>query len=291
MHNPNPEGQLATDWFAVFAAALCGVAVAMNVGKVPIAMAQLRQEFGLSLVAAGWVSSMFNTLAVFSAIFFGMVCDRVGALRMCYAGLAVSILGGIGGLLSPTPTRAEASDVANAIFDGTDAVMLSGETAAGHYPVETVEMMVRIVDEAERSMLSRPFFRRRSGGREVTFSDATAEAACVAAQDLGARAIVAFTQSGATARLISKQRPRCPVFGFTPHPEIVGRMAFFWGVHPRCLGGVVGTDEMFARVDAALLKEGAVAQGDTVVIVAGAPLNQRGGTNFMKLHRVGELDQ
>ena len=190
---------------------------------------------------------------------------------------------------SPRPTRAEASDVANAIFDGTDAVMLSGETAVGRYPVEAAEMMARIVDEAERSLLSRPaFIRRRAGERTLTFPEATAEAACLAAQDLGARAIVAFTQSGATARLISKYRPRCPVIGFTPPGRVVGRMTLYWGVLPRTLGRVVGTDEMIARVDEALLREGAVSRGDTLVIVAGAPLNQRGGTNFMNLHRVGE---
>ncbi|OGG46355.1 MAG: pyruvate kinase, partial [Candidatus Handelsmanbacteria bacterium RIFCSPLOWO2_12_FULL_64_10] len=166
---------------------------------------------------------------------------------------------------SPRPTRAEASDVANAIFDGTDAVMLSGETAVGRYPVEAAEMMARIVDEAERSLLSRPaFIRRRAGERTLTFPEATAEAACLAAQDLGARAIVAFTQSGATARLISKYRPRCPVIGFTPPGRVVGRMTLYWGVLPRTLGRVVGTDEMIARVDEALLREGAVSRGDTL---------------------------
>ena len=193
--------------------------------------------------------------------------------------------------VSPRPTRAEASDVANAIFDGTDAVMLSGETAVGRYPVEAVEMMARIVDEAERSLLSRPALRRRSGERRLTFPEATAEAACLVAQDLRARAIVAFTQSGATARLISKYRPRCPVIGVTPHDRIVGRMTLYWGVLPRTLGRVVGTDEMIARVDEALLREGVVSRGDTLVIVAGAPLNQRGGTNFMNLHRVGDVEE
>ena len=155
--------------------------------------------------------------------------------------------------VNPRPTRAEASDVANAIFDGTDAVMLSGETAVGEYPVPSVEMMARIVDQAEESLLSRRQIRRRLDKPTLSFPEATAEAACLAAQDLGARAIVAFTQSGATARLISKYRPCCRVIGFTPNDRIVGRMAMYWGVEPRTLDHVVGIDEMLERLDDLLI--------------------------------------
>ena len=194
--------------------------------------------------------------------------------------------------VNPRPTRAEASDVANAIFDGTDAVMLSGETAVGEYPVPSVEMMARIVDQAEESLLSRGQTRRRRWDKTtLSFPEATAEAACLAAQDLGARAIVAFTQSGFTARLISKYKPSCRVIGFTPNDRIVGRMALYWGVEPRKLDHVVGIDEMLERLDDLLIQDGSVSAGDTLVIVAGAPLNQQGQTNFLKLHQVGELSK
>ena len=191
--------------------------------------------------------------------------------------------------VNPRPTRAEASDVANAIFDGTDAVMLSGETASGYFPVESVQMMSRIVEEAERGIRPQAFMRRRRPERSLTFPEATAEAACVVAQDLEARAIVAFTQSGTTARLISKFRPQCTVIGVTPYDRTLGRMSLLWGVEAKKLDVVHGTDEMLARVDEVLIREGSVSKGDTLVIVAGIPLSEMGNTNFLKLHRVGEL--
>lgn len=187
----------------------------------------------------------------------------------------------------PRPTRAEASDVANAVFDGTDAVMLSGETAAGHYPVEAVAMMARIVCEAETHLAFMPERRRRDEGT-ISFPDAMAEAACRAAAEIKAVAIVAFTQSGFTARLISKHRPPVPVIAFTPHPHICRRLALYWGVLPRHSAFIANTEQMIAQADAALLQEGLTRPGDSLVLLAGSPSGQQGTTNLMKLHRVGE---
>ncbi len=187
----------------------------------------------------------------------------------------------------PQPSRAEASDVANAIFDGTDAVMLSGETASGAYPVESVQVMVRIIQEAEwhTRELGEGFLKSlRSAG---TFPDTVSEAACEAATDLGAKAIVAFTQSGFTARLISKYRPVTPIVAFA-HTELVRtRLLLNWGVTTEIMENISSLDEMIRRVEESLLTKGSVRKGDVIVILAGAPLGLKGTTNMMTLHRVG----
>lgn len=188
----------------------------------------------------------------------------------------------------PRPTRAEASDVANAIFDGTDAVMLSGETATGSYPVEAVEMMARIIQEAEASLHLRehPIERRFQEG--LPFPDAISNAACDVARQLKAKAIVAFTQTGFTARLISRYRPQTPIIAFTPHENVRRRLCLFWGVTPKLMKIIENTDEMIRRVDEALLADGLAQKGDAIVILSGAPIGVKGTTNLMKLHRVGE---
>jgi len=186
----------------------------------------------------------------------------------------------------PRPTRAEASDVANAVFDGTDAVMLSGETAAGRYPVEAAAMMARIVREAETHLAFAPERRRRDEGT-VSFPDAMAEAACRAAAEVKAVAIVAFTQSGFTARLISKHRPSVPVVAFTPHPRILRRLGLYWGVLPRYSPFIADTEQMITRADQALLEENLTRPGDPLVFLAGSPSSQQGTTNLMKLHWAG----
>jgi len=188
---------------------------------------------------------------------------------------------------NPRPTRAEASDVANAVLDGTDAVMLSGETAVGQYPVEAVQMMERIVREAERGLQLSPERRRRGDELPLSFPDAIAEAAGRVAADTHAAAIVAFTQSGFTARLISKHRPAHPIFAFTARTHVLSRLSLNWGVYPRYAEFVADTDEMVARVDAMLREEGLVQQGDNLVILAGMPPTQQGTTNLLRLHRVG----
>ncbi|RPJ56945.1 MAG: pyruvate kinase, partial [Acidobacteria bacterium] len=184
----------------------------------------------------------------------------------------------------PRPTRAEASDVANAIFDGTDAVMLSGETAVGRYPVQAVEIMARIALQAEGApaLAAAPPIMRAS-----TFPDVVSEAACRAADELDARAIVAFTQSGFTARLLAKYRPRVPVLAFTPAESVRRRLCLVWGVAPRAIAPIERTEELVRQLDRLLLDGGAAQRGDTVVIVAGVPLLVRGTTNLIQLHRVG----
>jgi pyruvate kinase len=185
---------------------------------------------------------------------------------------------------SPRPTRAEASDVANAILDGTDAVMLSAETAVGKYPVETVQVMARIAVQAETAM---PDLAATSE-RASTFPEVISEAACRAAGEVKAQAIVAFTQSGSTARLLSKYRPAAPVFAFSPSEVVRRRLNLHWGVMPKTIRAVQNTDELVGEIELLLLRDGTVHVGDALVIVAGAPLFVRGATNMIQLHRVEE---
>lgn len=189
----------------------------------------------------------------------------------------------------PRPTRAEASDVANAIVDGTDAVMLSGETAIGVNPPGVVRMMDRIVVEAEShaDYLLHLGRRRRSEDGVASFDGAAAEAACGAAADIDARAILACTQSGFTARLVSKFRPRTPILAFTPHAHVYRQIALFWGVQPRLSEFIASTSAMIDAVDALLLEEGFTQSGDALVFLAGTPPTQTGSTNLMKLHVAG----
>ena len=184
------------------------------------------------------------------------------------------------------PTRAEVTDVATAIFDGTDAIMLSAETATGRYPVETVEMMARIAERAERAMPAASL--RLPRPEAYGFPEAVAEAACQAARLLHAKAIVAFTQSGFTARLISQDRPDVPIIALTPFSEVQRRLGLFWGVSSRLVRKVETTDEMIEEVEATLLGDGTVRNNDVLVIISGAPMWVTGTTNLLKFHRVGE---
>jgi pyruvate kinase len=189
---------------------------------------------------------------------------------------------------SSRPTRAEASDVANAIFDGTDAVMLSQETAIGQYPVEAVATMARIAREAEATP-----YRSAPPPPAVGMLDVPAtvcRAAVQMATDLGARAIVAFTESGATARMVSRFRPGTPILGLTTSEAARRRMALFWGVEtaaPLPVGTQVRG--MIAEADERIVREGLLALGDLIVVVAGSP-GGRGGTNRVLVHRVGSPD-
>ena len=184
------------------------------------------------------------------------------------------------------PTRAEVTDVATAIFDGADATMLSAETAVGRHPAETVQMMARIAERAEQAMpaAGQPRPRPEAYG----FPEAVAEAACQAARLLHAKAIVAFTQSGFTARLISQDRPDVPIVALTPFPEVQRRLGLFWGVSSRLVRKVETTDEMIEEVEATLLGDGTVRNDDVLVIISGAPMWVTGTTNLVKFHRVGD---
>jgi len=184
------------------------------------------------------------------------------------------------------PTRAEVADVATAVLDGADAVMLSAETATGRYPVETVALMARIAERAERLAGARGAGRREP--EAYGFSEAVAEAACQAARQLHARAIVAFTQSGFTARLISQERPDVPIIAMTPFPEVQRRLGLYWGVSSRLVRKVETTDEMIEEVEATLTGDGTVRPHDVLIIVSGAPMWVTGTTNLIKFHRVGD---
>ncbi|MEE2658411.1 MAG: pyruvate kinase [Candidatus Latescibacterota bacterium] len=189
----------------------------------------------------------------------------------------------------PRPTRAEASDVANAIVDGTDAVMLSAETAVGAHPLSAVRMMSRIVTEAETHIADAIQRRRtrRSADEAASFSDATAAAATRAAAEVKARALVAFTESGFTARLLSKYRPQSQIYAFTPHEHVYRRLALLWGVQPRLAQFAQDeVEQMICACEAHLLRESAVVPGDALVFLAGTPVT--GTTNLLRLHRVGQ---
>ncbi len=188
---------------------------------------------------------------------------------------------------NPRPTRAEASDVANAIFDGTDAVMLSGETASGKYPVESVEIMARIISAAESGSLYRHVSDRRMD-RISTYPDAVSSAAVHASHQIEAKLIVVFTQSGSTALFVSKQRPSMPIIAYTPIENIMRRLNLYWGVIPKTMGLIEDTDDLIREMDRSLVSDKLVRKGDSVVILMGMPISQKGVTNMMKLHRVGE---
>jgi pyruvate kinase len=190
----------------------------------------------------------------------------------------------------PRPTRAEASDVANAIYDGADAVMLSGETASGAYPIESIQMMDRIVCAAESSERQVPVERRPV--REPlsipgSFPDVTAGVACRAARETGAVLIAAFTLSGNTARLLSHYRPQVPIIAFSPNQEVRRRLSVLWGVEARVLEPIQDMELMVRRVEEELLTRGLAHNGDRVVIVYGAPVGQPGKINSLRLHQIG----
>ena len=182
----------------------------------------------------------------------------------------------------PRPTRAEASDVANAVFDGTDAVMLSAETASGRYPLESVRMMDRIVRAAEAGITE--VVRPRHG--EISIGETICESICKAAAAFRMKAIAVFTESGSTALLISKYRPPCPIIAFSPNQETRRRMSMLWGVLPRTIGNVRIIDDLSEIAASRLLEERLVSRGEVVGIVAGSPFGVKGTTNFMKLHTV-----
>jgi pyruvate kinase len=183
---------------------------------------------------------------------------------------------------SPRPTRAEASDVANAILDGTDAIMLSGETSVGLYPVEAVQMMGRIALEAEASGRGCPVVERGRRG----YPQAIAHAACSIARDLELKAICAFTQSGYTARLVSKERATVPILAFTHNRRVYNMASLYWGVSPLLVDFVGDFDDLFRCVEMELTSRGLAAPGDSVAVLGGMPAAAKGPTNFLKIQRV-----
>ena len=193
-------------------------------------------------------------------------------------------------IANPYPTRAEASDVANAVLDGADALMLSGETSVGEYPVHTVETMARIITATEVHTLEQQEFgtMKRLAWDPHTRSGVIAKAAGEVAERIEAKYVVAFTQSGDSARRMSRLRGPIPVLAFTPEANVRSQLALTWGVETFKTQTVEHTDEMVRQVDEQLLEIGRVAEGDLVVIIAGAPPGIPGSTNALRIHRMGD---
>ena len=194
---------------------------------------------------------------------------------------------------NPRPTRAEVSDVANAVFDGTGCVMLSGETASGKYPLEALAMMNAIVTQTEDSMDFWGLMHQFLEGSEAigsNINDAITHACCLTARDLNAAAILTTTLSGHTARMISRFHPACLVAALTTREKVRRQMGLYWGVQPFLTGEISSTDRIFSLCAEVAVKEGIAKNGDTVVVTAGVPLGQAVETNLIKAHVISEKD-
>jgi pyruvate kinase len=190
---------------------------------------------------------------------------------------------------NPRPTRAEASDVANAIYDGTSVIMLSGETAAGRYPLESMDTMDRIAGKAEKAIDYWKQFLAMKYDFDISVTNAISHATCTTAMDLNAAAIVTVTQSGRTARMISRFRPACPIIAATTSPMVQRQLNMSWGVIPFLVKEAESTDEMFDMGVEKALESGYARNGDIVVITAGVPVGISGTTNILKVQTVGNV--
>ncbi len=182
------------------------------------------------------------------------------------------------------PTRAEAADIANAVLDGTDALMLSAETSVGKYPVESLRMMDKIVSFTETREPEKAHYHDVVS---TTFAQSIAESACFSAMDIKAKAIVCFSRTGFTSLLVSKFRPWVPIVGFTVTQAVRRRMNLYWGIAPQTMKFPNSTDQMISETERALIKKKIVKKGDPIVIIATSPFTLGGKTNIMKLHKVG----
>lgn len=187
---------------------------------------------------------------------------------------------------NPRPTRAEASDVANAIFDGTDAIMLSGETAAGKYPVESVLTMSRIAEKAESALNHREIFMKQQIAQETTVTEAISQSVAISALDLNAKAIISSTVTGHTARVVSKYRPKSQIIAVTTQERTMRQLALVWGVTPVFGPEATSTDELLQTALTGGKNSGLVKAGDLVVITAGIPLGRSGSTNLVKVDTI-----
>jgi len=188
-------------------------------------------------------------------------------------------------IVNPRPTRAEVSDVANAILDGTDAVMLSGETAMGKYPVETVSVMSRIACETE-SRGPRLYPKLED---DATTAQTISHAASTLAQHAQVKYIIVFTRSGASAQLMSKDRPKAPILAMTPDISVLNRLSLWWGVSSHRAAEMEQTEDLVEWVDAYLRENHLAQNGELIVVMGGMPVGRHSKTNFIKLHRIGEL--
>ncbi len=209
-------------------------------------------------------------------------CNRVGKPVITATQMLESMVS------AARPTRAEVTDVANAIFDGTDATMLSAETSVGKYPVHAVRTMVRIALETEKKLPYAHLLAERSTWIERETDELISYSACHTADSLGAVAIVAFTQSGSTARRVSKYRPRVPILAITPSDLVSGRLLLHWGVYPFQTGPVSTVDELFSSGAKLAKQMGLAKAGDLIVITGGVPVGVAGATNLLKVERIDE---
>lgn len=189
---------------------------------------------------------------------------------------------------NPRPTRAEASDVANAILDGSDAIMLSGETAMGRYPLAAVQTMARIAAVAEQNMPYGDWLRRAMDAKSRSVTDAISQVACEVAAELGAAAIITSTMTGSTAQQIACHRPVTPIIAPTPSRRTCRQLALVWGVQPLLVDQFADTDTMICTAVEAARAQGLVRDGDLAIITAGVPVGGAGLTNMIKVHHVGE---
>lgn len=206
------------------------------------------------------------------------MCNNLGVPVITATQMLRSMVG------EPRPTRAEASDVANAILDGTDALMLSEETAMGEYPVEAVEMMARIASRTEATLDYEELLRSRKIASSMNqIPEAISHATCRIAQDLRVAAIITFTISGQTPRLVSKYRPKAPIIGMTTSESTYRRLCLYWGVRPLKINQIKDTDHMFLQAQDEALRAGLIKRGDTIVVTAGLPLWVKGTTNLLRV--------
>lgn len=189
----------------------------------------------------------------------------------------------------PRPTRAEATDVANAIFDGTDCIMLSGETASGKYPVEAVSTMARIAERTEKALNYYEIMEKRKTRSARTIPDAISYSACATAYELGVSAIITATMTGHTAMRVSKYRPSQPIIAVTPYEDVARRLSVVWGVYPILMDSVESADQMIDESVGKAIESGFVKKGDLVVIAAGIPIGYTGTTNMLKVHVAGDI--
>lgn len=190
---------------------------------------------------------------------------------------------------NPRPTRAETSDVANAIYDGTDAIMLSGETAIGKYPVDALRIMARIAERVENSIDYIAAFEKRIVGQEATVTNSISHATCAIAYDLNAKAIITATRTGHTARMVSKYRPASEIIATTTSDSTYRELSLVWGVQPYISPDMDNTDEMIEKSVEIATQAGIVEPGDVVVITAGVPVGISGLTNLIKVNVIGDI--
>ncbi len=210
-------------------------------------------------------------------------CSQVGKTVIIATQMLESMIN------NPRPTRAEVSDVANAIFDGADAIMLSGESAAGKYPVEVVQTMARIASRAEKALPYQDMLRQKRPQSTPSVTDAIGYATCTAAMNLGASAIITATRTGFTAKMVSKYRPQAQIIAATHEPRIINRLGLVWGVQPMLIGATEGTDQLFEEAIKTALENGYINNGDLIVLTAGIPAGRSNGTNMLKVETVGEI--